>query len=105
MNKQAARQSKNEIGVRRSLSDEKARSEVEGMVEENGMHGGYRLVQAFALCGELELMFRARVLAQRSGRTCGPRTLFQRSSPLPPIDARIRHARACVASMARMEPV
>ena len=88
MNKQPARQSKNEIGVRRSLFDEKARREVEGMVEEDGMHGGFRLVRAFGLCGELELMFRARVLAQRSGRMCGPRTLFRRSSPLAPIDAR-----------------
>ena len=38
-------------------------------------------------------MFRARVLAQRSGHMCGPRTLFRRSSPPAPIDAMIIHAR------------
>ena len=57
------------------------------------MHEAFRLVRAFALCGELELMFRGRVLVQRSGHMCGPRTLCRRASPLAPIDASIGHAR------------
>ena len=56
------------------------------------MRGEFRLFRAFGLCGELELIFRARVLAQRSGDKCGPRTLCRCSSPLAPIDARLARA-------------